>query len=491
MHISERESPSELGAEETQAQVDQLPVDLTNLRKVTDLFRERNIRIGDIAENILSDPILTLELLSAANEKANQIDRPAVTQMRPALFRLGSESVLILLENLRRRPQPSQSLISSEFARLRNTAVRVSKVAEIVANIVSPDVTDESRVAGLFSYVGQMLACMRFGQRFTSLSTRLSRPALVYRLQQELRFDVSRVQVDYLETKGVPNTLTFLFDREVQCKTPLQATLRFLNEAAIEIVEMYDSQKFHRYAPSQELPGKSALRLLRLGERQHAAIYELCLAYFKTEGGKRFESPEPAQKPEEPAAPEVPAENLGHLAAPIEYIEVGEATPREEPKPFSPQAQQLFEELKALFGVAKRSEELLHRILELLISRGPFHRAALLTVGPDRRTARVHIGLGSGFSQVSLVAVQDPFSPLATCGTSIRSFNAQDTVDLNAPFGITAYALSPIKVAYQDPVLLYADCGIEGALPFEARKVFRLVVGLLNSVLARLPGSLP
>ena len=38
---------------------------------------------------------------------------------------------------------------------------------------------------------------------------------------------------------------------------------------------------------------------------------------------------------------------------------------------------------------------------------------------------------------------------------------------------------------------LYADCGKDLVITFEARRIFRSVVDLLNHILPQLPGGLP
>ncbi|MEZ4753703.1 MAG: hypothetical protein R3A13_05255 [Bdellovibrionota bacterium] len=59
------------------------------------------------------------------------------------------------------------------------------------------------------------------------------------------------------------------------------------------------------------------------------------------------------------------------------------------------------------------------------------------------------------------------------------------------PFGSKAFALSPIDADHDTPVALYADCGVDGSITFEARRIFRTVVEIHNQKLPSLPGGIP
>ena len=134
---------------------------------------------------------------------------------------------------------------------------------------------------------------------------------------------------------------------------------------------------------------------------------------------------------------------------------------------------------------------LLPHLLDKLICDGPFARAALIVLGSDRRSATIHTAVGDGLEDGSEISLNDPLSPVINCLTNVKSFNAKGLQDLLSPLGITSYAISPLNVENSTPVVLYADCGKDGALAFDARRIFRYVVGLINNTLPTLPGGLP
>lgn len=481
-----------------------LPADRDILREVRECLSGRNVGISRIADLISQDVVVTLELIGTANNRRQSEAVSAIESIRTGIFRLGSETLIALLDSIAARPDYTDPEVHSEFNKLRLLAWRMSVVGKLLANNVNRGLAEDAQLTGLFTPVGLMIACAKFQERYVALARKLNKASVIYRLSQDLKFDVYGVQLHYLETRGIPTSLTYVFDREFQCKTPIEAALRFLTNAAAELVDAYDSGKWDKYAPNLDLPGKSALRFLRLSENQHTNVFEECSEFLKSVGNASTPGEVlrtlPGKKTEEVAAPPLAIEEetvhpeeraIEDFVPPIEYIETGKDDPQELPEHFSQSSHDIVDIVGRVIADAKTAEELLKKFLGLLIANGPYVRVALLVVRSNRRSALVHVALGRGLEDGSDIEVHDPLSPIAMCATKIRSFNSQEAVDLTAPFGVSAYALSPLKIANYAPVLLYADCGGEQALPFEARRIFRLVVGLLNATLPRLPGGLP
>ncbi len=169
-----------------------------------------------------------------------------------------------------------------------------------------------------------------------------------------------------------------------------------------------------------------------------------------------------------------------------------------EPEEIAAEAEKLSEEAQKVLGLisslceqSRDSQDLLLRLMNMLISEATFDRAALITLKGHRQTADIHTAIGEGFIDGAEITVRDPLSPLSLCLNQIKSFNVKNFTDDIAPFGVSSYAISPIRVSHSEPVVLYADCGEDRPLAFEARKMFRLVVGLLNRTLPGMEGGLP
>lgn len=465
------------------------------VEKALMLMRDPNVSISELAAAVSHDPVVTIELIRAANVMFVTQNRPAILSARNALVRLGSESIVAALEKLAARPAFTDTAVAIEFERLRVISNWVSDVAGFVAGACHQDLLEESESAALFTNIGHMLACTKFGATYVKLSKSLSRPSLNWRLLNEFSFDTKAQMIAYLRHCGLPNSVFFAFDRDMPVKNPNQAALRFIVESAFELVEAFDSERWGRYSPKGELPSKSSLRMLKLSERQYEQIYESCHTYREALLASIVGSREVGVSLQDSSTPaDEEKSGAGVSSAPqVEptYIESSATEEESYTEQLSTDAQKVLQLLARMCTEAKSAQDLLQKLLSLLVDDAPYSRAALIVLGKDHRSAYLHTSTGEGFDENQRIALNDPLSPLAMCLTKIRSFNSQGGTDLAAPFGISAYALSPIKIKNPTPVVLYADCGLTEPVGLEARKLFRLVVGLLNTTLPRLPGGLP
>jgi len=138
---------------------------------------------------------------------------------------------------------------------------------------------------------------------------------------------------------------------------------------------------------------------------------------------------------------------------------------------------------------AQNSEELLESLLSALVDQGPFEKTALIVVSKDRRNAIVVAARGPNIGNGQRLVLDDPLSPFSQCLSKIQSFGREGSA--TSPFGSKTFAVAPIEAAHETPVALYADCGNEGAITFEARRIFRTVVDLVNEKIKTLPGGIP
>lgn len=527
----------------------ELPAEVNILREARTLAGDKNTRITNLARTASQDPVITLELLRIANATFFSADRPAISNVQTAVVRLGSQTVVELLDSIGKRPKLEDPIVFDIFESLRSLARRTSIVSRIIAQMTHGDIAELAQTAGLLIHIGHMVACAHLREEYADEALSRRRSALVYRILQDHQFDINRVGLDYLRNHGVPHVLFYGLDRDLKCKTPSQSALRFIIESAVELVDAHHEGKWEKYAPDKPFPGKSALRLLQMNETQYEHVYETVQSYLEKPETKaddsetkdtaleefEFEEEDYPEEitllPEEEAPEEDFAEDISssHIlreepavvikrggfsreripdgptlvltekgfagydptAQPTTFLESNEEEIEEEQQTLSEDAQKVLNLIDYLCRESDNCQTLLGKIMQLLISEGPFVRAALITLKTHRRSANIHTAVGEGFIEDDEISVRDPLSPLALCLTKIKSFNAKDIEDLLAPFGVSSYAVSPIKVVHEAPVVLYADCGLSRPLPLEARKIFRLVVGLLNQTLPRLPGGLP
>ncbi len=458
-----------------------LPPDARTLNSALVLASDRNARINTLAQTVSEDPILSLELLRVANAMFYSGDRPSILNVRTAVVRLGSGAVVDALTKLKQRPSLAPEEVASEFESLRRQSSQIAVVAEIIAGIAHRDLNELAAIAGLMTQMGHLIACAYFGERYLDIARTRSRASAQYKLQQDHNFDLVTVQLGYLRMRGIPQEVLLSLDKNAQCKTPAQAALRFIVQSSIELVEAYSREQFDRYKKQSDLPSKSNLRLMKLGEHQYDEMIELITAYLD---GPEIETDRPDVDAVEATATD---QSFAAATFPVEAAPI----PVETPDSLSDEAKSALSLIKRLCEESRNSQELLNNVMQLLITEGPYRRAALIIVGAGGHSAKLHIEVGTGFERGSTIPILDPVSPLAMCLMKVKSFNAQGIEDILSPFGTSAYALAPLTVAYPTPVLLYADCGTEKPLALESRKIFRLVMGLLNQVLPHLAGGLP
>lgn len=138
---------------------------------------------------------------------------------------------------------------------------------------------------------------------------------------------------------------------------------------------------------------------------------------------------------------------------------------------------------------AESCEELLSTLLSMLVDQGPFEKTALIVISKDRKNAVVVAARGPNIGNGQKLVLDDALSPLAQCLSKIQSFGREGSAV--SPFGSKAFAVAPIDAQHDSPVALYADCGNEAAITFEARRIFRTVVEMINYRLKSLPGGIP
>ncbi len=172
---------------------------------------------------------------------------------------------------------------------------------------------------------------------------------------------------------------------------------------------------------------------------------------------------------------------------------VRQSTPppvRKEPPPIvSKRGAQVVSNISDMFNAASTSEELLASLLAMLVDTGPFEKSALIVVSKNKRNAIVVAARGPSIGTGQKLSLDDPLNPLAQCFSKVQSFGNRES-DLS-PFGSKSFALAPINADHDTPVALYADCGNDKAITFEARRVFRTVVEILNERLPQIPGGIP
>lgn len=527
-----------------------LPPEMDVWRESRRLASDRNVRVEDLAVCASQDPSIVLELLRVANAMYFSGGRPPITTTKAAIQRLGQDIVTETLEKMKERSKLEEEDVRHWFEVHRSRCKRTAIIARVISEVSAKNLSDDSQTAGLMMYVGDLVAVAYFRERYVNLAEDMSRSAINYRLVQDFKFDPEQIGLAYLRRHGIPEAVIFALDRESRAKSPERAIMRPICSAAGEMVEAFDANRWEKLAPGKKIPPMSAIRLLQLSDSQYLKLYERVseflfaikmqeekkkhakiLAPVQSDIEPELEKLEPEfnSKKEETDSLEADIQSL--LNTPIQESEDQPLSDKLEPfklrsnKPTeivqlgkydlgkpkngpSKPARKKKREVEAppqmrtkggnaLVGsiciateTATSSEELLTEILKMLTDNGgPFKRSALIVVSKERDSAIVVAARGPNITNGQTLVLDDPLSPLAQCFAKVQSFGSQKSK--NSPWGSKAYAVAPLDAEHNTPVALYADCGDEGSISFEARRVFRNVVDILNQKLPQLPGGIP
>jgi HD-like signal output (HDOD) protein len=493
---------------------------------------ERNARVDDLAACAAQDPIIVIELLKTANAMYYSGGRQPITTTKTAIVRLGSDVVLETLDKMQERGDIGDENVAHWLEVHRSRGRRTSIVARMIAEVVAKTLADECQVAGLLSTVGDLLAVAHLGEHYVKLAEEHSRSGVLYRLVQDYRFNVETLGTSYLTRQGIPQLILAAIDRDSAIKAQDKVVMKPVVSSAQEMVEAFDMNRWEKLAPGRSFPPKSALRLLQVSEVQYVKLYERASQYlFQSRAdeekkkhatlGMAFESSEvevPTSPPptlEEKSAEPASDTNLenelqslmnNRNEEEIEDLFSLNSAPKKNKKKFRPppravqpsqptgeiklkKAAEMVTSMTEVLETAQTSEELLSSLLKELVDRGPFEKTALIVVSKDRKNAIVVAARGPNVQTGQRIAIDNPLSPLSQNFSKVQSFGRASSE--HSPFGSSTFALAPIDADHDTPVALYADCGNGGSINFEARRIFRTVVDLLNQKLPSLPGGIP
>jgi len=488
-----------------------LPADSEALSQALQLAKNGRQNTSTLAPVLLQDPVLVIEVFKEANNASFAGSATTLTTLRPAIVRLGAERVYELLTQIAGRDAITEQASVLYFQRYRSRCKRIGGVARIIAGVLARHVQEECEVIGLLSAIGDMLAVFHFGQTYVELAEETPRATVNYRLVKHHQFDVQKRGIAYLRRSGVPEFITSIIDEEIPLPQPEQKTIRLIHRAAVEFVDAFDNDKWEKLAPGQELPPSSILRLLKLTERQHIAIFSETDAYLSRmsaidRGRERLledQSDKKADDDDWNTDDEWDTEeDWSWFDDDIDESIDSTLGEREEP-----QLIELDSDLDELLGMdtsesevafedASPEEEVLAEtsflsVYESVLGEslnelinGPFSTAALISFSHDKKEATIVVQRGNAHSEKK-IAITDSNSALLRALSKTQIFSSRH--DTQSPFGSNSYAIAPLATENPNPLALYADCGAHSAITLHGRQLFRDTVQLLNKQIQTLP----
>ena len=251
------------------------------VRELAANLEKRQDAAGKIADE---DPVIVLEVLKAANAMAFSEGKPPITTTRGAFIRLGAQAGLERLDRLKDIPDPTDPEITRWLEKGRMRCRRTGKVSAIIAQSLAKTLVEDCQTAGILLPIGDMIAVMYLQNDYVSIASTNARAKLLYRLEKDFKFDPFKSALVYLKRCGMPDAVMAAIDPEAQTKTPSRAIMKPLCAAAEEFVSGFEARKWDKLAPESgnQLPPRSAIRLLDLSDSQYETLYTQIGEYLFT-----------------------------------------------------------------------------------------------------------------------------------------------------------------------------------------------------------------
>lgn len=430
----------------------------------------RTLKLRDVANLLLHDPVLTMEFLQSAN--STMYAGAAVLDLEAALTRIGSQRLKDQLLELNSKEKIVDDEISETMEILRYNSRRVSIVSLIIASATRPTLSAQVRLLGLFAETGHMVALMHMGKKYCELAKANNRKTLPFRLEKDHKLNLENLRSQYLRAKGLPEKMLVPYDLEMELKSSTDVDIRACIRSAIELIEAFDTGKMLTYSPDKPTPSQSNLRLLKVLPVQMEKIYKATSEYLKRISAQ--EEPEGAslflQSTQEESSMDLNEGAADQLKVPNYPAVI-----------VKPKSQERIQPLCDLCTEEQNDENLKAKAVQLLTDNNLFLRAALVRIPASGEEAIIETSSGFSEDQPKKISIQDPLSPFKIFRLKIKSYNA-GSAKPNAPFGVASFAIGPVAMLPEgERLVLYADTAGAKGLTMDLRGVFRLAMSMLST----------
>lgn len=430
---------------------------------------QHNVLMRKLANLMLNDPVLTIEILQTANSAVYGAGQ--TLDLDGALSRLGSQKIIAELTEIMTREKIEDEDMASIFEDLRYNCRRTSNVALIVTSILRSPLAPLAKLAGLFSDIGNMVALMTLGKKYVDIAKANKRKNIPYRLEKDHNINLEKIRTKFLRMKGLPDRMLLVYDLEMNLKAATDVDLRACVRTAIELVDAYDSEKWDTYSPQKPIPARSDLRLLKVTPVQHERIYTACSEYFKA-----------AAEQLQPSAPSLLVQTSNEDAT----LDVATGGPEQIKVPnytsvaIKPSNRQRIQAFMQCCEDAKTEAELKDVSLKALVDSGLFSRAAFIRTTSANDQAIIDASAGFSSDTPKTIPITDANSAFSIFRLDIKSFSSASSAT-NPPFDTKAFGIGQIAVSADgDRLFFYADSENTPALTVDARGAFRMAMGLLK-----------
>jgi len=255
----------------------QLPFDNAVVEQVQTIATERSHLIDELALRILQDPVVLLELFNFCSDILFLEEDVSPTTVKIVLSQMGAHHLSDFSNALKPRETKLDSAVVNSIARFRNKSRRAAVIAQILAHVTNPELTDEAQTATALSFLGEMAACAIYKEDFLRCENNSSSlNQLRNNLTTALNVDVAAVRLQYCQIMSVPAELGLLLSSDEDAEEVERLETRRIQLAAVELVDSYDRRIWSRYQQASIPPDDSALVALSMTPEQYERIIQRC-----------------------------------------------------------------------------------------------------------------------------------------------------------------------------------------------------------------------
>ncbi len=474
----------------------QLPIDKQTCSKVLGLLEDESVSVNVLEAAISKDPAIVLAIFQEGIQSQTLTSSKGSLDIKDAIVSIGQTRLKELLEEFTVSLSPVPDEYETWVKIIKHKCGKCSDVAQIIAMRCNRSVTTQVKAIGLLAYTPELHALIKLKDRYTALlENGYGKAKLRYKLSQEHKFDFDHEAKKFYKSVGLGEKTISLLDYDSSLSDEELLLKKAILLSAIEFVDAFLEDRIENLSAEKAIPPKSSRRLLGLTKENYRGLYEAVSDYLKS--GKLEEFSLSEEEVVEEEAEEDTVETVKEGASSTES-EIDKTVPiaPQEPQVAPPAlrqkktkvTEQTLNKIIGLFEGAEEVQELLLSLLDMLIKDGPFKRTALLVVSPEERRAAPLLFRGEETEVITELTIDNPLSPLLNLQSKVVSCSRKKS-DIS-PFGCGTYAMAPLEVNYDSPVVLYADCGDGTVINFEARRLFRRSVTLLNQMLPDMDGTI-
>jgi HD-like signal output (HDOD) protein len=495
-----------------------LPVRLTTLHELNRITQSNNYKIEDFTNHISQDPVISLEFIKLANLLEYATSRNSICNLKSAVIRVGSDASKDLLTKLSLRKVFDSPIKNKWLSQYWQRSSSANTICKIFFDITGANFAQECQVACLLYHIGDVVGLSYLGVAYCNLSNSLSRAKFLHEVTKQYKFNPDEVGIEYLLKHGIPSELVSVLDRYGRSKEIPQkyAELRTVIHATYEIIDAFEQNKIKNYLTKDSLPNSSSLRLLKLQDKQLVKIIERAIGLLETSKAIAESSSVIQSEPihSNPSSSQTYNSNttqfketqfffiasnddleelfgLKDSATKRHYSRANQVILKDTVKrnvEITSKSIEKYAVIDKIAEISDSSEQFLSLLLEILIQNG-FRNVALLVLSFDNSCAFVPAARGINIHSGSRVEIKDNFILIAKGSSKVQSTKTADAK--TSLFGSSTFAVAALEADHVTPVCLYADCGKDIPISFEARRVFRHAILTINEHLPKLSGGLP